>query len=574
MDLLDQLGLEVLLGATLLLLGTLSSLVAFRFGAPLLLVFLALGMLAGEDGPGGIAFNDYRLAYQIGSVALAVILFDGGLRTRWSSLRTAAWPAGLLATLGVMITAWVTALFARQLFTLSWLEALLLGAVVASTDAAAVFFLLKVGGMQLRRRVTSTLEVESGSNDPLAFILTLVLVAAIAGGGEVSGLGVALAVLQQIVVGLLVGGLGGAALVYLLARAPLPTALLPLATLSGALVVYAGTGALGGSGFLAVYVAGIWVGARNTRAQPSILALFDMVTWMMQITMFVVLGLLVSPSHLLQHLVAALLLALALIFVARPVAVLLCLAPFRYHWREHVFISWVGLRGAVAIFLASIPMLAGLPGAELYFDVAFVVVCTSLVLQAWTVRPVARWMRQLLPTRDPDVRRVEIDLPGQSALELVSYSVPAHSPVLELARFPAGVRPILVARGDAVLGFESAGALAAGDHVLLLAPPSEVRSLDRLFAVSEEQIEAYARSKRGFVFPVATTLGALADFYGIKVSRRRRAQTLLEAFTEAYGEELAVGDELRVGEATLTVAATVQGRPSFVRLSVDPQRNE
>src|SRR6266545_3502495 len=393
---LDAVSIVILLGALLVLTGILSSLIAMRFGAPLLFVFLLVGMLAGESGPGGIRFDDVRSTYIVGSIALALILFDGGLRTRFATFRNVLGPAVALATIGVVLTALLTAPVAKFTLGLNWVEALLVGAVVASTDAAAVFFLLHARGLRLRPRVAATLEVESGSNDPFAVFLTIVLVEFLL-IGERTWQHVVLELAQESVLGTLIGLLGGRAIVVVLNRFGLPQGLHAPFVTTGALVVFGLASVLHGSGFLAAYLAGLIVGNRSTRAHNTVIAFLDAVTWLAQIVMFVMLGLLVSPARLISSIVPALAVAVTLMIVARPVAVFLCLTPFRFSWREKTFIGWVGLRGAVGIFLASIPLLVNLPKAELYFDIAFVVVITSLLIQGWSIAPAARLLHIAFP---------------------------------------------------------------------------------------------------------------------------------------------------------------------------------
>jgi cell volume regulation protein A len=346
----------------LLLAGILSSLVALRFGAPLLLVFLAIGMLAGEAGPGGLKFIDVHSAYLVGSVALALILFDGGLRTRFQSIRAVLTPSVLLATVGVLLTAMITAPVARYALDISWTEALLVGAVVASTDAAAVFLLVHSRGLRLRPRVGAMLEVESGTNDPFAVFLTLVLVEFLLRGEGTFG-HVLAQLAREALLGAIIGLAGGAAVVRALNRIALPQGLHAPFVTTSALVVFAIAQVFHASGFLAVYLAGILIGNRPTRAHNAVVDFLDAATWLAQIVMFVILGLLAWPMRLSDSILPALAVAAILMLVARPVAVFLCLSPFRFPWRERVFISWVGLRGAVGIFLASIPLLVELPKA-------------------------------------------------------------------------------------------------------------------------------------------------------------------------------------------------------------------
>src|SRR5467141_665397 len=393
---LDAISIGILLGALLVLAGIMSSLVALRFGAPLLLVFLIVGMLAGEGGPGGIQFDDVRTTYVVGSIALALILFDGGLRTRFATFRSVLAPSVVLATVGVLLTAALTAPVAQYLIDMSWIEALLVGAVVASTDAAAVFFLIHARGLRLRPRVGAVLEVESGSNDPLAVLLTMLLVEYLTAGDQ-SWRHVLAVLAEQAVLGTIIGILGGRAIVFVLNRLQLAQGLHAPFVTTSALVIFGLASMIHASGFLAVYLAGLVVGNRPTRAHNTVIAFLDAVTWLAQIVMFVLLGLLVWPGRLIESIWPALAVAATLMFVARPAAVFLCLAPFRFAWREKAFISWVGLRGAVGIFLASIPLLVNLPGAHFYFDVGFVVVFVSLLVQGWTIAPAARLLHVALP---------------------------------------------------------------------------------------------------------------------------------------------------------------------------------
>src|SRR5258707_6879857 len=319
MTALDAISIGILLGALLVLAGIMSSLVALRFGAPLLLVFLIVGMLAGEAGPGGIMFDDVRTTYVVGSIALALILFDGGLRTRFLTFRSVLGPAMTLATVGVLLTAALTAPTAHYLLGLNWTEALLVGAVVASTDAAAVFFLLHARGLRLRPRVGATLEVESGSNDPFAVLLTILLVEFLSVGDR-SWQHVAAVLAEQAIIGTIIGVLGGRAIVFVLNRLGLAQGLHAPFVTTSALVIFGLASVVHASGFLAVYLAGLVVGNRPTRAHNTVVVFLDAVTWLAQIVMFVLLGLLVWPQRLIVSILTALAVAAMLMLVARPVA--------------------------------------------------------------------------------------------------------------------------------------------------------------------------------------------------------------------------------------------------------------
>ena len=369
--------------------------VSARIGAPLLLLFLAVGMLAGEDGPGGLHFNDFGLAYEIGAVALALILLAGGLDTPLADLRRAAAPAIAMATVGVVATAGAVGGLAHLLLGMPLIQALLLGSVVASTDAAATFLLLRQSGVILKGRMRETILVESGLNDPMAIFLTVAFVGLVDSGMPLAwetlpDLAALLA--QQLGVGAIAGLAGGWLAARIAQRIVLPAGLYAPLTLAAALAVFAATRLVEGSGFLAIYLFGIVVAARAPRSAERAAQFMDGISWLAQIVMFLMLGLLVTPHALGASIVPGLLVAAALIFIARPLATTLCLTPLRVPLRQQAYIGWVGLRGAVPIFLAIIPVISPGPMTESFFDVVFVVVIASLVLQGWTIAPMARWL--------------------------------------------------------------------------------------------------------------------------------------------------------------------------------------
>jgi cell volume regulation protein A len=564
---LDTVSLGILIGALLVLAGILSSLVALRFGAPLLLVFLIVGMLAGQEGPGGIKFDDVRVAYIVGSIALALILFDGGLRTRFATFRSVLAPSVTLATVGVVVTAALTAPVARYALGLGWTESLLVGSVVASTDAAAVFFLIHARGLRLRPRVSATLEIESGTNDPFAIFLTLLLVELLLYGPQ-PWLSIAIGLVAKAFGGALIGILGGRGIVLVLNRLALPQGLHAPFVATGALVVFGFAEAIHSSGFLAVYVAGLVVGNRPTRAHNSVVAFLDAATWLAQIGMFLLLGLLAWPDRLPEHAFAALAVVLTLMLVARPVAVFVSLAPFRFSWREKLFISWVGLRGAVGIFLASIPLLVGLPNAQLYFDVGFVVVLVSLLVQGWTIAAAAHRLHIALPRAGRALRRVELDLPGQLSQELVGYAVHANNPYLRRRITPSWAKLMLVGRSERVLTASEAAGIREGDHVYFLAPPEKAQALDRFFVDMPPPAAPDPRLLGDFFVGGDVTLGALAEIYGIAVAPQDAAKTLADHLTDALGHPARPNDVLALGAITLVVQKVVNGRAASVGLQL------
>jgi cell volume regulation protein A len=562
---LDSVSIAILLGSILVLSGILSSLVALRFGAPLLLVFLLVGMLAGEGGPGGIKFDDVGLTYTVGSVALALILFDGGLRTRFHTFRSVLAPSVVLATVGVLLTAALTAPVAKFALGLGWMESMLVGAVVASTDAAAVFLLIHSRGLRLRPRVAGTLEVESGTNDPFAVFLTIVLVQLLMVGDQ-SWTTVVISFLREAVLGTIIGLIGGRVVVWALNRLGLAQGLHAPFVTTSALVLFGLAASLHASGFLAVYLAGLVIGNRPTRAHNTVVVFLDAVTWLAQIVMFVLLGLLVWPERLLSSLGPALLVALVLMFIARPAAVFLCLWPFRFPLRDKIFISWVGLRGAVAIFLASIPLLVGLPKAPIYFDIAFVVVLVSLLVQGWTIALAARRLGLALPSLNRLPRRIELDLPGQLSQELVGYPVAANSPYLRRRLIPSWAKPTLVVRDERVLTAAESDTVQVGDYVYLLAPPEKAEALDRFFVNMPPPTKPDTRLLGDFFVSGDVTLGALAEIYGLQIAPSDVDMTLAEDFAAHLMRPAKKGDVLPLGSIALVAHTVVDGRVTNVGL--------
>ncbi|WP_315701935.1 MULTISPECIES: potassium/proton antiporter [unclassified Bradyrhizobium] len=572
MSSLDAVSIAILLGAVLVMAGILSSLLALRFGAPLLLAFLVIGMLAGDSGPGHIEFQDVRTTYLVGSVALALILFDGGLRTRFQSIRAVLAPSMVLATIGVLLTAFITAPVAKYALDLNWTEGLLVGAVVASTDAAAVFLLVHAQGLRLRPRVGATLEAESGSNDPFAVFLTLTLVELISvGHGSFGHFMAELA--REAILGVLFGVVGGRCVVIALNKVALPQGLHAPFVTTAALVIFGAAQIAHASGFLAVYLAGIIIGNRPTRAHNSIVTFLDAATWLAQIVMFVLLGLLVSPLRLLDSIVPAVAVALVLMLVARPLAVFVCLMPFRFNWREKLFMAWTGLRGAVAIFLASIPMLVGLSKAYLYFDVAFVVVIISLVAQGWTLGTAARRLQVALPRTDRGPRRVELDLPGQLEQQLVGYPIRAKSLFFRRGLIPSWSKPTLVIRNEQILSPVEADPIAPGDYLYLLAPPEKAESLDRFFVDMPPSSAPDPHLLGDFMVSAEHTLEELAEIYGVKVAEGEAKLTLADYFDVHLDHAPKEGATLALDAIVLVARSISGGRVNVVGLRL-PEEEE
>ena len=563
----------IFVGALLLVVSIVASDISSRLGAPLLLVFIALGMLAGEDGPGGIRFDDFELSYVIGTLALAVIIFDGGLRTRRETFRVALWPALSLATVGVVVTAVLVGLFAAWALNLHWLQGMLLGAIVASTDAAAVFALLGHSGNALQERVTATLEIESGSNDPMAIFLTVALLELIAAGKTDLEAAILLSFVKQFGIGAVLGLAGGRLLVWLINRLRLHTGLYPLLAAAGGLLVFAAAQQLGGSGFLAIFLAGVVLGNSQLQAAQNILRVHDGLAWLSQIVMFIILGLLVTPSELVHIALPALAIAAFLIVLARPLAVAASLAPFRFAWREQAFVSWVGLRGAVPIVLALFPFMYGVDQARLYFNVAFFIVLVSLLLQGWTIPPAARLLKLEVPPSTEPLQRITLDMPGHFEHEILSYEVQPGSLAaardLATLELPAGAQVLAVMREGLPQPLRPQLGFAHGDFVHLLAQPKSVPALNRLFDPhrAPDRLEEH-RYFGDFVLNGDALLGDLGDVYGIDVPPQHAGKTLADYLNECSHGRVVVGDRASLGNALLVVRELQDGRVSRVGLKL------
>ncbi|MEP9372865.1 potassium/proton antiporter [Mesorhizobium sp. KR1-2] len=568
--------LATLVGTALVLAAAFSSLIAFRFGAPLLLLFLGIGLLAGANGL-GLQFDNAGVAYFVGSLALAIILFDSGFGTSVSVLRQAGMPALTLATVGVALTAVIFGVTSRFLTGFTWMESFLLGATVASTDAAAVFFLLRAGNINLRERVRSTLEIESGTNDPIAIFLTLTLVELIAIGGnpeaKVLFTDLVLGFFITMGLGAAVGMLGGFVIARLVEWLNLDRGLVPIFVLTLSLLVFAAAGAIGGSGFLAVYMAGLVAGNSGMRAQAALKRFQSGMSWLAQIIMFLVLGLFATPSQFPAILLGAIVLGLFLILIARPVAVWLCLKPFALPHAEVTFISWVGLRGAVSILLAITPLLAGLEHGRAIFNTAFIIVLVSLVVQGWTVGPLARRLGLIVPHRAGPIEKVELELPGSAHHELVSYRVVPGSPVLRGERLPRWARPSLVVREGRSMKFPDFGKLVAGDRVYIFVHDRYPALLDRLFTSRVDVDPEDAEFFGAFAVDPDRPAADLEAAYEPGLTEAELKMTIGELFLSRFGGHVEYADRLTLGPIELIVRDMDEnGRITGVGLSFEPSQ--
>ncbi|MDF1780843.1 MAG: potassium/proton antiporter [Alcanivoracaceae bacterium] len=557
------LNVLLLIGASLLFVGLLLGNFSLRIGVPSLLVFLLVGMAAGEDGILGLQFSDLNTSYLVSNIALAVILLDGGMRTRLSTFRVGLRPAFTLATLGVALTAALVGGFATWLLDVDWRLGMLLGGIIGSTDAAAVFNVIQGAGLRLNERVASTLEIESGLNDPMAIFITVLLIQFLLNPDGLSVSESMISLITQFGIGAFVGLALGAVLAELLLRIRSNEGLYALLLCSGGVSLFALTGELGGSGFLAVYLAGVIAGNRGGGVGDNVLRSMDSLAWLAQSGMFLLLGLLVTPHELDNHGWPALFIAGFLMFIARPLAVWLCLLPFPFGWREKLFVSWTGLRGAVPIVLAMFPLLAGIEQTRLLFDITFVVVLASLLIQGTSMGWLARALRVAIPGNSEPLQvtafngskdRYLLQFKVEEGARICGDAVTAHSqPQCEA---------VLLIRQGITQSLTDTLRVVTGDRITWLAPLSEKESLADL---CQQVTPSIKRFYGDFTVRGDVLIGDLIGAYGVgSVDDALRTLTIASYFRRRIGGQSVVGDTLMLGGLRLRVRTIDNNRISQV----------
>ena len=566
----------ILLAAILILVGIVSSKLSARLGLPVLVPFLMVGMLAGEGGIGGVSFDSPSAAHALGTLALALILFDGGLQTPIASIKSVWKPSALLATLGVLVTAVITGAAAAYILDLPLLEGMLLGAIVGSTDAAAVFSLLRNAGIHIKPRLKSTLEVESASNDPMAIFLTVGLLEVLVNDMEL-GTGLLQMFCMEMGVGAAVGlGIGWVSVKIINRIQLVASGLYPVMVAACGLLAFGLAANLNGSGFLAIFIAGVVIGNSRFVFQRSTFLFHDGLAWFSQITMFVVLGLLVDPASLLDVWLEGLLISIVLILVARPIAVVPVLKFFGFNARQITLVSWVGLRGSVPIILAIFPLIYGLPGAELIFNVVFFVVLIWATVQGSTLPFFARklGLTETPPAAPPAT--LEITALGDVDADIVEYTVGANSRSagrrLSQTALPDGTVVAMITRNNTVIPPRGSTTLLADDHLFIVLRPEVRPFVDCVFS---EAVEAVSNDlpQTELKLKGTTTVEHIRSSYGIHLAGADH-QTLDALVKSALADDPAVDGGVECEGTPLCVRAMVGQRIATVGLLAPEQQTE
>jgi len=474
----------LLIGSLLLFIGIIVGKTSYRYGVPALLLFLAVGMLAGSEGIGGIYFDNPQISQFIGIVSLNFILFSGGLDTNWKSIKPVLWQGITLSSLGVLLTSVSIGLLVWLITDFSIYEGLLLGAIVSSTDAAAVFSILRSRNLSLKHNLKETLELESGSNDPMAYVLTITFLGLVQ-EPNTRFISILLLFFQQMILGAIAG--------YIFARFSklmfnklqlVYEGLYPILAVALMLMTFSATDFVGGNGFLAVYICAVYVGNQNVIHKNTIVKMFDSLAWLVQIVLFITLGLLVFPTQLLSVAGIGLIISVALIFVARPLSVFVSLLPFKMNTRRRFYVSWVGLRGAVPIVFATYPLLAGIEKADMIFNIVFFISLTSVLVQGTTLHTVAKWLHVALPQKKENKQVWDAYVNEQAKKIIEEIYLPENShaigkKVVEL-HFPETATIAFIIRNKEYITPSGITIIEANDTLMILSKNQE--SIDKVHA--------------------------------------------------------------------------------------------
>ncbi len=541
----------------LLVMAVMASRVSSLLGTPILLLFLGMGMLTGEDGFFiNIVYNDYSSAYYISNFMLAIILLDGGLRTSFNVFRMVATEATVLATAGVLVTSAITGLAAYYILGLGFFPSMLVGAIVGSTDAAAVFSLLGDSGIHIKERISAVLQIESATNDPMAILLTTVLMAFV--GGQATGVAdVVLMFINQFAFGIIIGIIFGFFTRLMVSMVSVGPGLYALMVIGFGFTGFAITASLGGSGFLAIFIIGMIVGNQNRRQLNYVLPVSEGLTWLAQISLFLLLGLLVTPHKLIDFAIPGIVLAVVLIFIARPVAVFLCMKPFfrRYSTKELAFVSWVGLRGSVPIVLALFPTMGDVDNAQLYFNVAFVVVLCSLMLQGAMIVPAAKVFKLLAPHSAAPINKSQVGIMVSDDFELYNYVVKRHSldgVMLRDLRFPKRTQVAALFRGGHMMQAMGDTKLLYDDIISIIGNASDEQLLNNLFSQEYSQKRSLLY-KGDIILQGSVLMSKIEENFNVDLTSFERNLRLCDFMAYQIGGFAQIGDTVSLINMRLTV---------------------
>ena len=566
----DFINLPILVFSVILVISILTSLISSRANIPLILVFLCIGLLLSDRGGMGLVagFHQPKLAFFIGSLALALILFDSGYQTNFTSVKKNLKPSILLASIGVFFTAALLAPAAHYIAGFSWIESFLLASIISSTDAAAVFFVLRMGGVSIREKIKSTLEMESGSNDPMAIFLTFSFLSLYTLQNS-NPYYLGFQFFMQMGIGL-VGGFGlGWLIKTIINKIDVDTGLYPVLVIGMALTGFAITNMLGGSGFLALYVGGIIVGQAKLKGHYQTIRFQTTLTWLSQIILFLTLGFFADMYQMPAVFPAAFVLSLVLMLFARPLSIFICLWKFNYSLKEKIFISFVGLRGATSVLLALAPLVANIPSAQSIFSIIFLMVLISLTAQGLLIIPVAKKCHVVLPVVDKPALKSEIDLPGLTDSFLITYKLTQNSPAVQGVKVPRWAMPVYVQRDDISYKGVNVKTFKSGDQIYVFASDDlSAKQLDHFYGGGQSELSP---NMGDFVLSPDIALKDLAYFYNIHIPKKREQLTLRETLEQNFSD-LDVGDRFLLGKIELVVRKIENGLITELGLNLEPQK--